>query len=196
MPAKSFLRQHYRTLIIVSLLLADVFSIVVGFYSAFWLRKLVPLPDPAQGVSRFLDFFPLLLVQTFSIITAFFFAAFGDENWFAHRWIQSGSREARNHFGERPSILAAGKRASCARASHPAGGAMPALDQFRPRFRHAARHCFRISGQRLETIFQPASAGVLAAPELEARPFGNRVGGKYLLRVNKSICRFDCLAHA
>ena len=74
MPAKSFLRQHYRTLIIVSLLLADVFSIVVGFYSAFWLRKLVPLPDPAQGVSRFLDFFPLLLVQTFSIITAFFFA--------------------------------------------------------------------------------------------------------------------------
>ena len=74
MPVQSFLRQHYRTLIILSLLVADGLSIVVGFYTAFWLRKLIPLPDPAQGVSRFLDFFPLLVVQTVSIVTAFFFA--------------------------------------------------------------------------------------------------------------------------
>jgi exopolysaccharide biosynthesis polyprenyl glycosylphosphotransferase len=74
MPAKNFLRQHYRTLIILSLLVADVFSIVVSFYAAFWLRKLIPLPDPAQGVSRFLDFFSLLVVQTLSILAAFFFA--------------------------------------------------------------------------------------------------------------------------
>ena len=71
---RSFLHQHYRSLIVISLLAADVFSIVVSLYAAYWLRKVIPLPEPAQGVARFLDFLPLLIVQVVSIVTAFFFA--------------------------------------------------------------------------------------------------------------------------
>ncbi len=70
----SFLHRHYRSLIVLSLLAADVFSIVISLYAAYWLRKIIPLPEPAQGVARFLDFLPLLVVQVVSIVTAFFFA--------------------------------------------------------------------------------------------------------------------------
>jgi exopolysaccharide biosynthesis polyprenyl glycosylphosphotransferase len=68
-----FLRQHYHTIITLSLLAVDVFSIVVSFYLAYRLRLAVPFPEPAQGVPGFFDFFSLLVVQIVSIITAFFF---------------------------------------------------------------------------------------------------------------------------
>jgi exopolysaccharide biosynthesis polyprenyl glycosylphosphotransferase len=71
---RNFLREHYRTLIVLWLLLVDVISIVAGFYLAFQLRRLIPLPEPAQGVTRFLDFLPLLVVQIATIVLAFFFA--------------------------------------------------------------------------------------------------------------------------
>lgn len=73
-PSPPFLRRHYRTIIIISLLIADLFSITLGFYLAYRVRLAVPIPDPAQGVSRFLSLAPLLVVQAVSIITAFFFA--------------------------------------------------------------------------------------------------------------------------
>ena len=69
-----FLRRHYRTIIVVSLLIADLISITLGFYLAYRVRLALPIPDQAQGVSRFLSLMPLLLVQAISIITAFFFA--------------------------------------------------------------------------------------------------------------------------
>ena len=69
-----FLRRHYRTIIVVSLLIADLISITLGFYLAYRVRLALPIPDQAQGVSRFLALMPLLLVQAISIITAFFFA--------------------------------------------------------------------------------------------------------------------------
>ncbi len=69
-----FLRRHYRTIIVVSLLIADLISITLGFYLAYRVRLALPIPDQAQGVSRFLSLMPLLLVQAISIIIAFFFA--------------------------------------------------------------------------------------------------------------------------
>ena len=70
----SFLRRHYRTIIVISLLMADLISITLGFYLAYRVRLAIPIPDQAQGVSRFLSLTPLLIVQAISITTAFFFA--------------------------------------------------------------------------------------------------------------------------
>jgi len=69
-----FIRQHYHAFITASLLAMDLLSIVVSFYLAYRLRLAVPFPDAAQGVPRFADFLPLLVVQTVTIIGAFFFA--------------------------------------------------------------------------------------------------------------------------
>ena len=69
-----FLRQHYQTLVSLSLLAVDVFCIVASFYLAYRLRLAVPFPEPAQGVPGFGDFLPLLVVQVVSIVLAFFFA--------------------------------------------------------------------------------------------------------------------------
>ncbi len=54
--------------------MVDLLSILVSFYLAYKLRLAVPFPEPAQGVPRFSDFFPLLSVQVITIIGAFFFA--------------------------------------------------------------------------------------------------------------------------
>ncbi len=69
-----FLRRHYRTIIVISLLIADLISITLGFYLAYRVRLAIPIPDQAQGVSRFLSLTRLLTVQTISITVAFFFA--------------------------------------------------------------------------------------------------------------------------
>jgi exopolysaccharide biosynthesis polyprenyl glycosylphosphotransferase len=69
----SFLRQHYQTIITLSLLAVDVFSIVVSFFLAYRLRLIIPLPEPAQGVPGFSEFLPLLALQVVAILTAFFF---------------------------------------------------------------------------------------------------------------------------
>ena len=68
-----FLRQHYQTIITLWLLLVDVLSIVAGFYLAYRLRLLIPLPEPARSVPGFGQFLPLLLLQVVAIICAFFF---------------------------------------------------------------------------------------------------------------------------
>ncbi len=68
-----FLRQHYQTIITLSLLLVDVLSIVAGFYLAYRLRLLIPLPEPARSVPGFGQFLPLLLIQVVAITCAFFF---------------------------------------------------------------------------------------------------------------------------
>ena len=68
-----FLRQHYQTIITLWLLLVDVLSIVAGFYLAYRLRLLIPLPEPARSVPGFGQFLPLLLIQVVAITCAFFF---------------------------------------------------------------------------------------------------------------------------
>ena len=68
----SFLRQHYQEIVTISLLVVDVFSIVISFFIAYRLRLIIPLPEPAQGVPGFATFLPLLSVQIVSIVTAFF----------------------------------------------------------------------------------------------------------------------------
>ncbi|MCS7060303.1 MAG: undecaprenyl-phosphate glucose phosphotransferase [Anaerolineae bacterium] len=68
----SFLQRHYRGIVILSLLLADVSSITLGFYLGFRLRLLIPLPEPAQNL-HFSDLLPLLALQIVAIVIAFFF---------------------------------------------------------------------------------------------------------------------------
>ena len=68
-----FIRQHYHAIITTSLVLVDLLSIAVSFYLAYRLRLLIPSPEAAQSVPRFITFLPLLLVQVVSIIGAFFF---------------------------------------------------------------------------------------------------------------------------
>jgi len=68
-----FLRQHYQTIITLSLLAVDVLSIAVSFLIAYRLRLLIPLPEPARGVPGFAQFLPLLAVQIVAIVGAFFF---------------------------------------------------------------------------------------------------------------------------
>jgi len=67
-----FLQRHYHSLVTLSLLLADVFSVTLGFYLAFRLRLLIPLPDPAENL-YFSDLLPLLALQIVAVVTAFFF---------------------------------------------------------------------------------------------------------------------------
>jgi hypothetical protein len=68
-----FLRQHYQTVITLSLLAVDVFSIALSFLIAYRLRLLIPLPEPARSVPGFSQFLPLLAVQIVAIVGAFFF---------------------------------------------------------------------------------------------------------------------------
>jgi len=68
-----FLRQHYQTIITLSLLLVDALGIVGGFYLAYRLRLVIPLPEPARSVPDFGQFLPLLIIQLLAIICAFFF---------------------------------------------------------------------------------------------------------------------------
>ncbi|BCX05404.1 MAG: undecaprenyl-phosphate glucose phosphotransferase [Candidatus Roseilinea sp.] len=69
----SFLRQHYQTIITLSLLAVDVFSIAISFFIAYRLRLLIPLPEPARSVPGFTQFLPLLALQIVAIVGAFFF---------------------------------------------------------------------------------------------------------------------------
>jgi exopolysaccharide biosynthesis polyprenyl glycosylphosphotransferase len=68
------LKQHYQTVVTSLLLLADVASIALSFYLGFKLRIWLQFPDRAQDGLRFYQFLPLLPLQIFCIVTAFFFA--------------------------------------------------------------------------------------------------------------------------
>ena len=67
-----FLRRNYQTLITGSLLLADVAAIVAAFYAGYRLRRLIPLPEIADPNMRFTTLLPLLALQLFAIMVAFF----------------------------------------------------------------------------------------------------------------------------
>ncbi len=67
-----FLRRNYQTLITGSLLLADVAAIVAAFYAGYRLRRLIPIPEIADPNMRFTALLPLLALQLFAIMVAFF----------------------------------------------------------------------------------------------------------------------------
>ncbi|MBX7212957.1 MAG: undecaprenyl-phosphate glucose phosphotransferase [Thermoflexales bacterium] len=56
----------------LSLVLSDALAIALAFYAAFRLRLILPFPEKAAQGLRFLDFLPLLGLQIFAIVTAFF----------------------------------------------------------------------------------------------------------------------------
>lgn len=68
-----FMQRHYHTVVTLSLLIADVVSIVLAFWLAFQLRLRIPLPERAAQNLRFADFVPLLILQVVMTIIAFFF---------------------------------------------------------------------------------------------------------------------------
>ncbi len=68
-----FLKRHYHNLLTLSLLLADVLSIVLGFVGGFHLRLIIPLPERAAGNLYLTDLLPLLVMQAIFIVLAFFF---------------------------------------------------------------------------------------------------------------------------
>lgn len=69
----SLLRRNYSSIVTFSLLLSDVASIALAFYTAYRLRLVIPIPERAAEGMNFEDFLPLLLLQVVAIVTAFFF---------------------------------------------------------------------------------------------------------------------------
>ena len=67
-----FMQRHYSTVVTLSLLMADVAGILIAFFLAHRLRRIIPLPDPVQGLSRFSEFAPLIAMQVAAIVAAFF----------------------------------------------------------------------------------------------------------------------------
>ncbi len=66
------MQRHYSAIVTLSLFLADATGVVVAFYVAHRLRRIIPLPEPAQGLNRFADFVPLVALQVVAIVVAFF----------------------------------------------------------------------------------------------------------------------------
>ena len=68
-----FLKRHYHNFLTLSLLFADVLSIVLGFAAGFQLRVLIPLPERAADNLHLTDLLPMLAMQIVFVCIAFFF---------------------------------------------------------------------------------------------------------------------------
>ncbi len=68
-----FLRRHYHNVVTLTLLLADVASIVLAFVIGFELRVLIPLPERAASNLDFRELLPMLAMQVVFVVVAFFF---------------------------------------------------------------------------------------------------------------------------
>ena len=66
--------ERATRLFLILTLVIDIFMTALAFALSYFLRRLLPLPDPAQGMGPFTDYFPMLLIHVFSVITVFFFA--------------------------------------------------------------------------------------------------------------------------
>lgn len=55
-------------------LLVDVATSAMAFVSAFFLRQVIPWPRLAGEVGPFVEYLPMLVIHTFSIVLVFFFA--------------------------------------------------------------------------------------------------------------------------
>ncbi|MBN2005253.1 MAG: undecaprenyl-phosphate glucose phosphotransferase [Anaerolineae bacterium] len=59
---------------IFCLILVDLLMSALAFALAYIVRKILPLPNPAQEMHSFLEYVPMLWIHTFSLIGVFFFA--------------------------------------------------------------------------------------------------------------------------
>jgi len=73
-PARPAAQRRYQTIVTALLVLLDVIGLVGALYLAFKLRAALPIPEPARISLRFLEFWPLIVIQTACIVVSFFFA--------------------------------------------------------------------------------------------------------------------------
>jgi exopolysaccharide biosynthesis polyprenyl glycosylphosphotransferase len=71
---RSAAQRRYHTVVTALQALVDVISLVSALYLAFKLRALLPIPEPARISLRFLEFWPLIVIQTGCVMISFFFA--------------------------------------------------------------------------------------------------------------------------
>jgi exopolysaccharide biosynthesis polyprenyl glycosylphosphotransferase len=68
-----FFTKHYHSVLTLSLLVADVVSIVLAFYAGYHLRRIIPLPDRAADNMSLGELAPLIVMQSVFVLIAFFF---------------------------------------------------------------------------------------------------------------------------
>jgi exopolysaccharide biosynthesis polyprenyl glycosylphosphotransferase len=66
--------ERATRLFLVLTLVIDIFVTALAFALSYFLRRLIPFPDPAQGMGPFAEYLPMLLIHVFSVIMVFFFA--------------------------------------------------------------------------------------------------------------------------
>jgi len=66
-------KDRVKNLLNLLLVVLDAGAIVFAFVLAYWLRVLIPLPNPPENLGAFAEYVPLLIIQLGSIQTAFFF---------------------------------------------------------------------------------------------------------------------------
>ena len=72
--ARSTAQRRYQTVITVLLAVLDMIGVIGALYLAFKLRAVVPIPEPARISLRFLEFWPLIAIQSGCVMVSFFFA--------------------------------------------------------------------------------------------------------------------------
>ena len=67
-------KTQFHILSISTLALTDVVMAGTAFYLAYWVRRLIPWPDEAQGMGRFPDYVGIVLIHIVSILVVFAFS--------------------------------------------------------------------------------------------------------------------------
>lgn len=63
---------------VLLLVVTDFLAAALAFAWAYFLRRYIPIPEPAVGMRSFGEYFPMLLIHTFAMLLAFFFARLYD----------------------------------------------------------------------------------------------------------------------
>jgi len=65
-------QARIRTLYTVSIVVTDVTMTAAAFLIAYWLRLVVPLPDPTGSIDNFINYLPMMVVQIASVVLVFY----------------------------------------------------------------------------------------------------------------------------
>jgi len=66
--------ERAHRIFVTWMLAVDVVMLAAAFGAAYWLRQLLPFPDPAQGMRPFNEYLPMLAIHVISLCGVFFFA--------------------------------------------------------------------------------------------------------------------------
>jgi len=66
-------KREVQTFFVATLVLTDLLMAALAFYAAYWLRRLIPLPDPATTMFSAVRYVPLMGTHVLAVLISFSF---------------------------------------------------------------------------------------------------------------------------